>query len=145
MTAPNIIFTVATGGSSIVIAADRSRLLALSTAICEYVGHQPSACWYAVRTQYIQGPSCFHLNVGGSLRHLSIIMLPAPETRLPSADELKEKIATGSLILPVADSTDAFYLSLFLFDNLALKPAFDPERIIIPGSILHGLGVFSCR
>jgi len=145
MTALNIIFPVGTGGSSIVIAADRSRLLALSTAICEYVGHQPSACWYAIRTQYIQGPSCFLLNIGGSLRHLSIMMLPAPETRLPSADELKEKIATGSLILPVADSTDAFYLTLFLFDNLALKPTFDPERIIVPGSILHGLGVFPCR
>jgi|SRR5205809_7932750 len=145
MTPPNIIFPVGLGGSSIVIAADRSRLLALSTAICEHVGHRPSACWYAVRSHYIHGPSCFLLNIGGSLHHLSIIMLPAPGTCLPAADKLAERIATGTLILPVADSTDAFYLTLFLFDNLALKPAFDPEQIIVPGSILHGFGVFSCR
>src|SRR5438477_7172441 len=106
MTAPNIIFPVGMGGSSIVIAADRSRLLALSTAICEHVGHRPSACWYAVRSQYIHGPSCFLLNIGGSLRHLSIIMLPSPETRLPTPEELAEQIPRGTLILPVTDSTD---------------------------------------
>jgi hypothetical protein len=145
MAPPNIIFPVGMGGSSIVTAADRSRLLALSSAICQHVGHRPSACWYAVRSQYILGPSCFVLNVAGSLRHLSITMLPAPETRLPAPDELAEKIATGALILPVADPTDAFYLTLFLFDDLALKPAFDPEQVIVPASIRHGLGVFSCR
>src|SRR5205823_12151020 len=107
MTAPNIIFPVGMGGSSIVIAADRSRLLALSTAICEHVGHRPSACWYAVRSQYILGPSCFLLNIAGSLRSLNIIMLPAPATPLPSTEELAEKVPTGSLILPVADPTDA--------------------------------------
>src|SRR5256885_1015947 len=101
MTAPNIIFPVGMVGSSIVTAADRSRLLALSSAICQHVGHRPSACWYAVRSQYIQGPSCFVLNVAGSLRTLSIIMLPAPETLLPSADELAEKVSTGTLIMPV--------------------------------------------
>jgi hypothetical protein len=145
MTAPNIIFPVGMGGSSIVTAADRSRLLALSSAIRQHVGHRPSACWYAVRSQYILGPSCFHLNIAGSLRSLSIIMLPAPQTLLPSTDELAEKVPTGTLILPVADPTDALYLTLFLFDDLALKPAFDPEQIIVPASIRHGLGVFSCR
>jgi hypothetical protein len=145
MTALNIIFPVGAGGSSIVTAADRSRLLALSTAICEHVGHRPSACWYAVRSQYIHGPSYVVLNVAGSLRHLSIIMLPAPETRLPAPDELAQRIATSTLVLPVADFTDAFYLTLFLFDNLALKPVLDPEQVIVPASILHGLGVFSCR
>ena len=145
MTAPNIIFPVGAGGSSIVIAADRSRFVALSTAISDHVGHHPSACWYAVRSQYIHGPSYFVLNIAGSLHHLSVIMLPAPETRLPEPDELSQRIATSTLVLPVADSTDAFYLALFLFDNLPLKPALDQEQTIVPASILHGFGVFSCR
>jgi hypothetical protein len=72
-------------------------------------------------------------------------MLPAPETRLPDSSDFKEKLRSRTLVLPVADSTDAFYLALFLLDNLSAKPAFDPEEVIVPRSIRHGLGVFTCR
>ena len=145
MIAPQIIFLVGPGGSSPLTAATRSRLFALSTFIYEHVGENPSACWYAMRCQYTHGPSCFVLQIGGSRGTFDITMLPAHETRLPTPDELARKLRSRTLILPVADSTDAFYLALFLLDNLSVTPAFDPEQIIVPVSIRHGLGVFSCR
>lgn len=143
MTAPQIVFHVGPGGSSPLTAADRTRLFALSTAIYKHVGENPSASWYAMRCQYSHGPFCFALDIAGSIGTLNIILLQAPETMLPLPSELPRKLSTGTLTLPVADATDAFYLSLFLFDNLAVKPAFDAEQIIVPRSIRHGLGVFS--
>ena len=144
MNPPQIIFPVGAGGSSLVIAAARSHLLALSTAIQQHVGKNPSACWYPIRSHCIYGPSCFLLDIDGDSDILSVVLLPAHETRLPTSAELAQKLPTRTLVLPVADPTDAFYLTLFLFDDLALRPAFDPERTIVPASIRHGLGVFSC-
>jgi hypothetical protein len=145
MVLPQIIFPVGPGGSSPVTAATRSRLLALALAIHEHVGDNASACWHVARCQYIHGPTFFHLDVGGSLNTVNIVMVPAPETCLPTPADLARKLSTRTLILPVADATDAFYLSLFLFDNLTLRPALDPDQIIVPRSIRQGLGVFSCR
>src|SRR5579864_5520257 len=112
MTAPQIIFPVGPGGSSPLTAATRTRLFALSTAIYEHVGQNASACWYPIRCQYTHGPSCFLLDIGGSLGTLNIVMLPAQETRLPTHAELAQKLRSRSLILSVADATDAFYLAL---------------------------------
>lgn len=145
MIAPKILFPVGPGGSAPLTAATRSRLFALSTFIFEQVGDHPSGCWYAMRCQYTHGPSCFILQIGGSRGTFDITMLPAPETRLPEFSELKEKLHSRTLVLPVADSTDAFYLALFLLDNLGAVPALDPEEVIVPRSIRHGLGVFTCR
>lgn len=145
MIAPQIIFPVGPGGSSPLSAAARIRLFALSTFIYDHVGENSSACWYPFRCQYSFGPSCFALEIGGSRGTFHITMLPAQETRLPTPDELVHKLRCRTLILPVADLTDAFYLGLFLLENLAVKPAFDPQQIIVPASIRHGLGVFSCR
>ncbi len=140
-----IIFPVGPGGSSPLTAAARTHLFALSTFIYAQVGENPSACWYPFRCQYSHGPSCFLLQIGGSRGTFDITMLPAQETRLPSPDELAHKPRSRTLIIPVADATDAFYLGMFLLENLSVKPAFDPEQIIVPASIRHGLGVFSCR
>jgi hypothetical protein len=145
MTSPQAIFSVGVSGSAPVAPETRLRLFELAAAIRKHLGQNLSACCYALRFHATYGASYFLLDLSGSSDVLSVVMVPGAGTRLLFPSELEVKLAMRTIILPVADFIDAFYLLLFLFDNLGLKPSVALEGSILPAKIRHGLGVFSER
>ncbi|HET6844816.1 MAG TPA: hypothetical protein VFK06_24515 [Candidatus Angelobacter sp.] len=136
----------------------RIHLRELSAAITQHVGPHPSACWYPYRSSWypqhsLQSPATSQplddntpilaLYIGGSKTTLALHFVPCDERCTYPILPNPVEISTGTAVCRVIDFVDAFYLSMYLFDVLGIKPAVDLDHIIVPGNLRRALGLKS--